>query len=100
RLDAKALAGVRQRVLRHHQRNTSWDAALRALAEAAWPQVRQGDREEFLDKFVDSSDVEAFARQWWRPLDPREVLLWLADEETALRVGRGVLSEDEARLLA
>ena len=100
RLDARALAEVRHRVLRHHQRNTSWEAALRALAEAAWPQVRQGEREDFIDKFVDSSDVEAFARQWWRPLDPREVLLWLADEETALRVATGVLSEDEARLLA
>src|SRR5690606_10141619 len=100
RLDARALAEVRHRVLRHHQRNTSWEAALRALAEAAWPQVRQGEREDFIDKFVDSSDVEAFARQWWRPLDPREVLLWLADEETALRVATGVLSEDDARLLA
>jgi DNA helicase IV len=100
RLDAPALAQVRGRVLRHHHRNAGWDAALRTLAEAAWPQVRQGERDEFIDKFVDSADVEAFARQWWRPLDPREVLLWLADEQTALRVSRGVLSDDHARVLA
>lgn len=100
RLDETALARVRRATLRHHQRNASWDAVLRELAEAAWAQVRQGEREEFLDRFADSMDVEAFARVWWRPLDPREALLWLADEERAVRLARGALSPEEARLVA
>ncbi|GAA1139469.1 HelD family protein [Ornithinicoccus hortensis] len=100
RLDPPQLASVRRQVLRHHHRNSSFEAALVALGEAAWIQVRQGEREEFLDKFGDSGDVEAFAREWWRPVDPREVLLWLADRDTARRLGKGVLSEEEADALA
>ena len=86
RLEAADLDRVRRAVLRHHQRNSSFDVAVRELAEAAWATVREGDREEFLDKFIDSTDVEAFARQWWRPVDPREVLLWLAEPDFAARV--------------
>lgn len=99
RLDAAALAQVRRQVLRHHARNNSWEAMLRALGEAAWAQVRQGEREEFIDKFADSGEVEAFARLWWRPLDPREVLLWLADPATTRRLGHGVLSPEESEVL-
>ncbi len=97
RLTEDQLAGVRDRVLRHHHRNTSYDAAVEALAAAAWDQVRQGEREEFVDRFTDSGDVEAFAREWWRPVDPREVLLWLADEELVRRLGADA---EEAGLLA
>ncbi|RIK15568.1 MAG: helicase [Acidobacteria bacterium] len=97
RLTPDHLRRVRARVLRSHQRNTSYDAAVEALAEAAWEQVDSGERAEFVDRFTDSSDVEAFAREWWRPVDPREVLLWLADEDLARRLGAG---PEEARLLA
>lgn len=100
RLEEPELAQVRRQVLRHHQRNNSWEAMLRALGETAYAQHRQGDREEFLDRFVDSSEVEAFARQWWRPLDAREVLLWLASRPLVRRLGRGVLSETECEVLA
>ncbi len=97
RLTPDHLRRVRARVLRSHQRNTSYDAAVEALAEAAWEQVDSGERAEFVDRFTDSSDVEAFAREWWRPVDPREVLLWLADEDLARRLGA---DPEEARLLA
>ncbi|WP_109470987.1 HelD family protein [Ornithinimicrobium cavernae] len=100
RLDRAALDRVRRRVLRHHQRNSSFDAALRELAEAAWAQVREGDREEFLDRFLDSTDVEAFARQWWRPVDPREVLLWLADPAAAQRLAGDLFGHDAAETLS
>lgn len=86
RLEPTDLARVRRAVLRHHQRNSSYDVAVRELAEAAWATVREGDREEFLDRFTDSTDVETFVREWWRPVDPREVLLWLADPQFAERV--------------
>lgn len=110
RLDPPALAAVRRQVLRHHHRNSSWDAAIQALGEAAWAQVRrgeaaraqvrQGEREDFFDRFVGSGDVEAFVRQWWRPVDPREVLLWLADEDTAQRLGQDDLDGASAQLLS
>jgi DNA helicase IV len=100
RLDSGRLDAVRRQVLRHHQRNSSWDAALLALAEAAWSQVRQGEREEFLDKFVESRDVEAFAREWWRPVDAREVLLWLGDPDRVRRLSRGAVTDAEAETVA
>ncbi|MFK5634470.1 MULTISPECIES: HelD family protein [unclassified Ornithinimicrobium] len=97
RLTEQDLDRARHQVLRHHHRNTSYDAAVRALADVAWQQVHGGERQDFLERFTDSGDVEAFVRQWWRPVDPREVLLWLADEELVRRLGA---SEQDARLLA
>lgn len=100
RLDAAALQRVRRAVLRHHQRNTAYDVVVRELGLAAWDQVRDGDREEFLDKFEDSTDVETFARAWWPPVDPREALLWLADPGTAARLAGDVLGPEGAGVLA
>ena len=55
-----------------------------ALAEAAWAGTPgRASAPEFLDRFEDHLDVEAFMEQWWPQLDPREVLLWLADERPA-----------------
>lgn len=98
RLEERDLDRVRRQVLRHHHRNSAYDAAAQALAEAAWQQVQQGEKGEFVDRFVDSTDVEAFLRQWWRPVDPREPLLWLADEGLVRHLG--VSDPREARLLA
>lgn len=98
RIDAPELDRVRRKVLRHHHRNSAFEVASEELAQAAWAQVEQGERQEFIDKFLDASQVDAFMRQWWRPLDPRELLLWLADEQ--LTAGLGVLSAQEARLLS
>ena len=97
RLRPADLQRARRQVLRHHHRNTSYDAAVETLAGLAWGQVQHGDRAEFVDRFTDSGDVEAFVRAWWRPVDPREMLLWLADEELGRRLGA---SPEEARLLA
>jgi hypothetical protein len=44
--------------------------------------------------------VEAFLDRWWPQVDPREVLLWLADAERARRHGQGVLSPEEADAFA
>jgi RecA/RadA recombinase len=97
RLEQGDLDRARRQVLRHHHRNSSYDAAVDALAGIAWDQVRTGEREEFVGRFTDSGDVEAFMREWWRPVDPREVLLWLADELVARRLG---VPPEEAALLA
>ncbi|MBT9274715.1 AAA family ATPase [Phycicoccus sp. MAQZ13P-2] len=100
RLDEEALRRVRSEVLRTHQHNLGAAAARAALAEAAWRTVRQGERSDFLGAFEDSRAVDEFVAAWWRPLDPREVLLTLTDTEHAYRVGRGVLSQGDAAALA
>ncbi|MEO6142788.1 MAG: AAA family ATPase, partial [Dermatophilaceae bacterium] len=100
RLDSTELDRVRTQVLRVHQRNLALGAATQALAEAAWASDREGDRSVFMEKFLDHRDVETFMRQWWRPVDAREVLLWLADPERTQRYAAGVLSQAEATVLS
>jgi DNA helicase IV len=107
RLDAADLDRVRIQVLRSHQRNHARRAATLALADAAWMasqgedggEDRGDERAVFVDKFLDHMNVEAFIRQWWRPLDAREVLLWLADPDRARRYAKGILREDDAMVL-
>ena len=55
---------------------------------------------EFLDKWADHLDVEAFMKLWWPQVDPREVLVWLADPELLSRHARGSLSTHDAADLA
>ena len=104
RLEARDLDRVRAQVLRQHQRNTAAAAAQDALGELAWASLGiTGDREakeEFIDKLEDHLDVEAFMQSWWPQVDPREVLLWLADPELARRHARGALRDDEVEPLA
>ncbi len=100
RLDERALRRVRSEVLRGHQHNLATDAARTALAEAAWRSVREGERDAFLDAFEESRDVDVFMATWWRQLDPRELLLSLADTDHTYAVSRGVLNQEEAAALA
>src|SRR3954469_10245844 len=104
RLEARDLDRVRSQVLRQHQRNTATSAAQAALGEAAWASLGiTGDREakdEFVDKWEDHLDVEAFMQLWWPQVDPREVLLWLGDAALVRRHARGTLRDDEVEQLA
>ena len=104
RLEAPDLDRVRSQVLRQHQRNLATAAAQAALGEAAWSSLGiTGDRDakaEFLDKWEDHLDVEAFMAAWWPQVDPREVLPWLADTDLVRRHGRGVLDDRAVDLLA
>ena len=95
-----ALRRVRSEVLRTHQHNLATDAARSALAEAAWRSVRQGERDVFLDAFDASRDVDEFMASWWRQLDPRELLLSLADTDHVYAVSRGVLDHEEGAAIA
>ena len=104
RLEARDLDRVRTHVLRAHQRNTATAAAQTALGEAAWASLGiTGERDakvEFLDKWEDHLDVEAFMQAWWPQVDPREVLLWLGDPTLVRRHARGTLRDDEVEALA
>jgi DNA helicase IV len=101
RLSRQTLDQVRSRALRQHQRNLAHDTVVQLLADAAYRQSGQTEREEFISRFEDHLDVGAFLESWWPQLDPREVLLWLADAERLDRYAKGVLDADEtAELLA
>lgn len=100
RLDEHVLRRARSEVLRGHQHNLATDTARTALAEAAWRSVRQGERDVFLDAFDGSREVDEFMRAWWRQLDPRELLLQLADTDHVYALSRGVLDQEEAAALA
>ncbi len=99
RLDGAVLDRVRGQALRQHPRNLAVAAARHALAEAAWRAVRHPEREDFLARFADHLDVDAFVRDWWPQLDPREILLWLADPTRLARYAEGVLAEREQQLV-
>jgi hypothetical protein len=69
-----------------------------------WRQVR-GDRgrergrDKFDDDMLSSQAFVDFALSWWPPLESGEVLGWLRDPEFLARVGDGVVTPDEQRLL-
>ncbi len=100
RLDQRELRRVRRQVLRTHQHNLATDAARLALAEAAWRTVRTGERQDFADAFEASRDVDEFMLAWWPQMDPREVLLTLADTDHVYALSRGVLNHEEGAALA
>ncbi|MDN5798027.1 MAG: AAA family ATPase [Intrasporangium sp.] len=104
RLEGRALDHVRSQVLRQHQRNAGTAAARVALGEAAWASLGiQADRDakaEFVDRWEDHLEVEAFLKAWWPQVDPREVLLWLTDAELVRKNARRSLEPGEAELLA
>jgi RecA/RadA recombinase len=100
RLGEQDLRRVRRQVLRSHQHNLATEPARAALADAAWRAVRSGERDDFLDAFESSRDVDEFMAAWWRQLDAREVLLTLADTDHAYAMSRGVLDHEEAAALA
>ncbi|MGB5951271.1 MAG: helicase, partial [Ornithinimicrobium sp.] len=102
RLGAADLERARRTALRRHHRNNAGAPALMALTDLAWAQVGDPtrDRGEFVEKFADSREVEAFVEAWWPQLDARDVLRWLTDDALATRVSGQDVTPDEARALA
>lgn len=99
-LGARTLTDIRSRALRGHPRNAAAKAARGMLADAAWATHREGERADFLASFGESSAVDDFMEQWWPQVDPREILLWLADTDLAYRVGHGICSHGDLAALA
>ncbi len=99
-LDEAALSRIRRQALRDRSRNQATRAARDLLAEAAWRQVAEGEKDEFLEAFEDSLAVDEFMTSWWPQVDPREALLWLEDTELAYVVAHSVLSQGDAADLA
>ncbi|MDQ2852977.1 MAG: AAA family ATPase [Actinomycetota bacterium] len=100
RIQAAELTRLRRKVLRGHHHNTARKVALDALTDAAWAQVRSGEKAEFVVEFHEHRVVESFLAQWWAPLDARAVLSWLAIPERLVAYTEGVLSEADHAALA
>jgi hypothetical protein len=60
---------------------------------------RERGREAFDDDMLSSEAFVDFALSWWPPLTAPEVLAWLRDPEFLARVGEGVVTSEEQRLL-
>ncbi len=100
RLDRDVLLRVRAQALRSQPHNAATAAARSLLGETAWRTVQGGDRDLFRDAWEGSIEVDAFLAEWWPQLDPRAVLLRLADTDAAYRATRGILTDGEAAALA
>ncbi|HEX3930206.1 MAG TPA: AAA family ATPase [Nocardioides sp.] len=103
-LDRGVLGRLRRQLMGQGQRNRQLPRVASALLDAMWRQVRgergrERGREAFDDDMLSSQAFLDFALSWWPPLSAPEVLAWLRDPEFATRVGEGVLSADELRLL-
>jgi DNA helicase IV len=104
-LDRRTLGRIRRQLMSQGRRNKQVPRVVPALLDALWRQVRgergrdQG-RASFDDEMLGRDDFVDFAARWWPALDAPTVLGWLRDPELLARVGEGVLSDEEQRLLA
>jgi hypothetical protein len=103
-LDRAQLAKLRRQLMGQGQRNRQLPRIASALLDVMWRQVRgergrDRGREAFDDDMLSSDAFVEFALSWWPALGATEVLGWLRDPEFLARVGEGVLTADEQRLL-
>ncbi len=103
-LDRGTLGKLRRQLMTQGQRNRQMPRIASSLLDAMWRQVsgergRDRGREAFDDDMLTSQSFLDFALSWWPPLDAPEVLGWLREPEFLARVGEGVVTPDEQRLL-
>ncbi len=105
RLDRGVLGRLRRQLMSHGQRNRQLPRVASTLLDAMWQQVRgergrERGREAFDDEVLSNQEFLEFAVAWWPPLAATDVFGWLRDPEFLARVGEGILSAEEQRLLA
>jgi DNA helicase IV len=103
-LGSRELGQIRRQLLSQGQRNKQIGRVASALVDALWRQVRgeralERSRDDFVDTMLGDDRFLMFVRDWWPPLDATEVLRWLDDAEFVARVGEGVLSAADLRVL-
>jgi hypothetical protein len=103
-LDRGQLGKLRRQLMGQGRRNRQLPRVASALLDVMWRQVRgergrERGREAFDDDMLSSQSFVDFALSWWPPLTASEVLGWLRDPEFLARVGEGVVSAEEQRLL-
>lgn len=108
-LDPATLGRVRRRLMSSAhgggRRNRQLSRVAPALLDAMWRQVRgergrERGREYFDEEMLSHQAFVDFAVSWWPPLDAPTVLGWLRDPEVLARVGEGIVSDEDQRLLA
>ncbi|GAA2133807.1 HelD family protein [Nocardioides bigeumensis] len=103
-LDRRALSQLRRQLMSHGARNRQLPRVARTLLDALWRQVRgergrERGRDSFDEELLSQQAFVDFASSWWPPLTAQDVLGWLRDPEVLARVGDGVVSTEDQRLL-
>jgi hypothetical protein len=103
-LDRGVLGRARRQLMSQGRRNRQIPRIASTLLEAMWRQVRsergrERGREKFDEDLLSDQAFLDFALAWWPPLDAPTVLAWLGDPEFLARVGEGLLTSEEQRLL-
>lgn len=103
-LDRGMLGRLRRQLMSQGRRNRQLPRIAPTLLDAMWRQVRtergrERGRESFDDDLLSNDEFLDFVLAWWPPLDAPTVLSWLRDADFLSRVGDGVLSLEEQRLL-
>jgi len=104
-LDRGLLGRLRRQLMSQGRRNRQLPRVAHTLLDAMWRQVRgergrDRGREAFNDEMLSHQPFVDFAVAWWPPLDAPQVLSWLREPEFLSRVGDGVVSAEEQRLLS
>ena len=103
-LDRGVLGRIRRQLMSQGRRNRQLPRIASTMLDAMWRQVRSErgrdrGREAFDDDLLSDQTFLDFALAWWPPLDAPTVLGWLRDPELLARVGEGVVTSEEQRLL-
>jgi DNA helicase IV len=103
-LDRGALGRARRQLMSQGRRNRQIPRIASTLLDAMWRQVRsergrERGREKFDEDLLSDQSFLDFALAWWPPLDAPTVLAWLREPEFLARVGEGLLTSEEQRLL-
>lgn len=103
-LDRGLLGKLRRQLMSQGRRNRQLPRVTPTLLDALWRQVRSErgrdrGREYFNDDLLSTDEFLDFVIGWWPPLSAPDVLGWLRDPELLARVGDGIVSAEEQRLL-
>ena len=104
-LDRGLLGRLRRQLMSQGRRNRQLPRIATTLLDAMWRQVkgergRDRGRDAFNDEMLTNQAFLEFAVSWWPPLDAPEVLSWLRDPDFLARIGEGVVTPEDQRLLA
>jgi DNA helicase IV len=103
-LDRAVLGRLRRQLLSQGRRNRQLPRVASSLLDQMWRQVRgergrERGRDAFDDDMLSNQVFVDFAIAWWPPLTADDVFGWLRDAEFLARVGDGVISAEDQRLL-
>jgi DNA helicase IV len=103
-LDRSILSKLRRHLLSQGRRNRQLPRVASTLLDEMWRQVRgergrERGRDAFDDEMLSNHAFLEFATAWWPPLSADDVFGWLRDPDFLARVGDGVVSQEDQRLL-